>query len=90
MRALPMCLAAVILLSARPVSAAPNAAELVISRIHRADARCMTAEALAVAHGRIVFIYQWNYTNGNEPDARYPTLHAALDREAPGAQQRER
>jgi hypothetical protein len=25
-------------------------------------------------------VYQWNYTNGNQPDAEFPTLRAALDR----------
>jgi predicted amidohydrolase YtcJ len=25
-------------------------------------------------------VYQWNYTNGNQPDAEFPTLRAALDK----------
>jgi predicted amidohydrolase YtcJ len=28
--------------------------------------------------GRLV-VHQWNYTDGNQPDARHPTLRAALD-----------
>jgi predicted amidohydrolase YtcJ len=29
--------------------------------------------------GKWLMVYQWNYTNGNEPDAEFPTLRAALD-----------
>ncbi len=32
------------------------------------------------AAGRWLFVDLWNYTDGNEPDADYPTLRAALDR----------
>jgi predicted amidohydrolase YtcJ len=30
--------------------------------------------------GKWLMVYQWNYTNGNQPDAEFPTLRAALDR----------
>jgi predicted amidohydrolase YtcJ len=29
--------------------------------------------------GKWLKVYQWNYTNGNQPDAEFPTLRAALD-----------
>ena len=29
--------------------------------------------------GKWLMVYQWNYTNGNQPDAQFPTLRAALD-----------
>src|SRR5271154_5077081 len=29
--------------------------------------------------GKWLMVYQWNYTNGNQPDAEFPTLRAALD-----------
>jgi predicted amidohydrolase YtcJ len=32
------------------------------------------------AAGHWLFVDLWNYTDGNEPDADYPTLRAALDR----------
>ena len=31
------------------------------------------------ADGSRVLVHQWNYASGNEPDAQYPTLRAALD-----------
>jgi predicted amidohydrolase YtcJ len=34
--------------------------------------------------GKWLLVYQWNYTSGNEPDAEFSTLRAALDRAAPG------
>jgi predicted amidohydrolase YtcJ len=33
--------------------------------------------------GQWLKVYQWNYTAGNEPDARFTTLRAALDKAAP-------
>jgi predicted amidohydrolase YtcJ len=33
--------------------------------------------------GRWLKVYQWNYTDGNQPDAELPTLRAALDRASP-------
>jgi predicted amidohydrolase YtcJ len=30
--------------------------------------------------GKWLMVYQWNYTNGNQPDAEFPTLRAALDK----------
>ena len=30
--------------------------------------------------GALLVVHQWNYTNGNTPDAEVPTLRAALDR----------
>ena len=33
--------------------------------------------------GQWLKVYQWNYTTGNEPDARFSTLRAALDKAAP-------
>jgi predicted amidohydrolase YtcJ len=33
--------------------------------------------------GKWLMVYQWNYTNGNQPDAAFPTLRAALDRAVP-------
>jgi len=36
-----------------------------------------------VQPGQWLNVVQWNYTNGNEPDALNPTLRAALDRGAP-------
>jgi predicted amidohydrolase YtcJ len=32
-----------------------------------------------VAPGQRLRVYQWNYSDGNQPDAHYPTLRAALD-----------
>ncbi len=29
--------------------------------------------------GKWLMVYQWNYTDGNQPDAEFPTLRAALD-----------
>jgi predicted amidohydrolase YtcJ len=37
-----------------------------------------------LAAGKWLMVYQWNYTNGNQPDAEFPTLRAALDKAAPG------
>ncbi len=33
--------------------------------------------------GEWLNVQQWNYTNGNQPDAEHPTLRAALDKGAP-------
>jgi predicted amidohydrolase YtcJ len=33
-----------------------------------------------VQPGQWLKVFQWNYTDGNEPDAQFPTLRAALDR----------
>lgn len=33
--------------------------------------------------GQWLTVYQWNPSEGNQPDARYPTLRTALDRAAP-------
>ena len=33
-----------------------------------------------IAPGEWVSVRQWNFSNGNEPDAEFPTLQAALDR----------
>lgn len=33
--------------------------------------------------GQWLKVYQWNYTAGNEPDAKFTTLRAALDKAAP-------
>src|SRR5579862_5186985 len=41
------------------------------------------AEKYRPPKGKWLMVYQWNYTNGNEPDAELPTLRAALDRAAP-------
>ncbi len=30
--------------------------------------------------GKWLMVYQWNYTSGNQPDAEFPTLRAALDK----------
>jgi predicted amidohydrolase YtcJ len=35
--------------------------------------------------GRLI-VHQWNYTTGNQPDAEYPTLRAALDKASSGQQ----
>jgi predicted amidohydrolase YtcJ len=35
--------------------------------------------------GRLI-VHQWNYTGGNQPDADYPTLRAALDKASSGQQ----
>ena len=35
--------------------------------------------------GRLI-VHQWNYTTGNQPDADYPTLRAALDKASAGQQ----
>jgi predicted amidohydrolase YtcJ len=35
------------------------------------------------APGRWLYVHQWSATNGNAPDAGFPTLRAALDRAAP-------
>ena len=35
--------------------------------------------------GRLI-VHQWNYTTGNQPDAEYPTLRAALDKASAGQQ----
>ncbi|MHB8477194.1 MAG: amidohydrolase [Steroidobacteraceae bacterium] len=35
--------------------------------------------------GRLI-VHQWNYTTGNQPDAEYPTLRAALDKASSGRQ----
>ncbi|MBV8496868.1 MAG: amidohydrolase family protein [Gammaproteobacteria bacterium] len=40
--------------------------------------------AACLAHYRVppgerLRVYQWNYSDGNQPDAQYPTLRAALD-----------
>jgi predicted amidohydrolase YtcJ len=32
------------------------------------------------APGKRLIVHQWNYTAGNQPDAEFPTLRAALDR----------
>ena len=37
-------------------------------------------ERYHVPAGEWVSVRQWNYSNGNEPDAEHPTLRAALDR----------
>ena len=36
-------------------------------------------ERYKIAPGEWVNVRQWNYSNGNEPDATHPTLRAALD-----------
>ena len=33
-----------------------------------------------VAPGQLLKVFQWNYADGNQPDAKLPTLRAALDR----------
>jgi predicted amidohydrolase YtcJ len=33
-----------------------------------------------VAPGQLLKVFQWNYTDGNQPDEKLPTLRAALDR----------
>jgi predicted amidohydrolase YtcJ len=33
--------------------------------------------------GKWLMVYQWNYTNGNRPDAEFPSLRAALDKASP-------
>jgi predicted amidohydrolase YtcJ len=38
------------------------------------------ADKYKVPAGKWLMVYQWNYTNGNQPDAEFPTLRAALDR----------
>ncbi len=35
------------------------------------------------AAGKWLMVFQWNYTAGNQPDAEFPTLRAALDKAAP-------
>ncbi len=40
--------------------------------------RCLARYRLAP--GKRLVVHQWNYTAGNQPDADYPTLRAALDR----------
>jgi hypothetical protein len=35
------------------------------------------------ARGQWLFVYQWNYTGGNQPDRAFRTLRAALDAAAP-------
>jgi predicted amidohydrolase YtcJ len=37
-------------------------------------------ERYQIPAGEWVSVRQWNYSNGNEPDAEHPTLRAALDR----------
>ncbi len=37
----------------------------------------------ALPAGKWLMVYQWNYTNGNEPDAEFATLRTALDAAAP-------
>lgn len=37
------------------------------------------------AGGRLI-VHQWNYTTGNQPDADFPTLRAALDKASSGQQ----
>ncbi len=37
-------------------------------------------ERYRLAPGKRLVVHQWNYTAGNQPDAEFPTLRAALDR----------
>jgi predicted amidohydrolase YtcJ len=36
-------------------------------------------ERYRIPNGKWVSVMQWNYSNGNEPDAEHPTVRAALD-----------
>lgn len=38
------------------------------------------AEKYRLPPGKWLMVYQWNYTAGNQPDAEFPTLRAALDK----------
>jgi hypothetical protein len=38
-----------------------------------------------VGHGQWLKVHQWNFGAGNQPDAEFPTLRAALDRAAPAS-----
>jgi predicted amidohydrolase YtcJ len=38
------------------------------------------------APGQLLIVHQWNYTDGNQPDAEHPTLRAALDAASTGVQ----
>ena len=50
---------------------------LTLAELSAFVAKCVAR--YAPAPGERLVVHQWNYTNGNQPDARHPTLRAALD-----------